>query len=273
ICGINFQRYARAIKERLAAFRLYVFSLGSFIGALSRIVKLIYLFQLRYLTFLTPLNFPVVIRVLNLFLVLFFFGGFVMPAFLKRTVEFFDELLMLRRIHYNLVSLLALINDVCSLLPINKDMAYYVTRLCQKFSLSLVETEQTVESACIYAVLTNKTRLAKENPSGKDSYVSRTTVKQAAAAFAEEIKFYDGVYKQIQYAKERCDTQNLSSEISRDMIPIGARIIKVVGDFLNKSSSVKEGIMLLKEGAGNEFDPEVVEAFIEILQEEKVIVG
>lgn len=270
ICALNFYRYARLVKEQVTRVRLYSLSIGCLMGASGRILELVYWFDMRYFAYLKFFGFPVVIRIINLFMVLFLYAGFIMPAFLRKIVESFGELLGLRQTRYNLISLLALINDARSFLHSDNEMINYVRRLCEKFSLSLEETAQAVESARIISALAGKT---DQNSTMESAQVFHSAAKYAAAAFAEEIKFYDQVYKNILYAKERYDGKDAISDLNGDKLPMGSRIIKVVDCYFNSNLFPFEAVKVLKEGANKEFDPEVVKAFIEILEEEKTSIS
>lgn len=270
LCALGFKKYAKLVGDLVAKARLYALSIGCFAGALYRIIKLTYLFQVRYLPFMEPLDIPVIVRVLNLFMVLFLFAGFVMPSPLERMIKSLGELFALRQIHYSLISLLAMINDARSMLPYDPKMIYYVKRMCQKLGLSPMETEQVTETARLYAATRGKGDINQTKMEGEIT-PSTSTVEQTASAFAEELQFYSQVYQLIRYCEERYDAQGSSTGLMGNFLPLGSRIIKVVDHYLYRSPSPEEGVRQLRAGAGKEFDPEVVRAFIELLEEEMPI--
>ncbi|MDI6892165.1 MAG: hypothetical protein QMD08_04105 [Actinomycetota bacterium] len=271
LCALGFKRYARLVGDLVAKARLYTLSIGCFAGALYRIIKLVYLFQVRYLPFMEPLDISVIVRVLNLFMVLFLFAGFVMPSPLERIIKSLGELFALRQIHYSLISLLVMINDARSMLPYDPKMIHYVRRLCQRLGLSPMETEQAAEAARLYAATTGKGSINQAKMEEEISIPSTSTVEQTASAFAEELQFYNQVYQLIRCCEERYDAQGSSTGLMGDFLPIGSRIIKVVDHYLYRSPSPEEGVRQLRAGARKEFDPEVVKAFIKLLEEEMPI--
>ncbi len=71
---------------------------------------------------------------------------------------------------------------------------------------------------------------------------------------------------------ENYDGTGQPSGLSKDNIPLGARIIRVVDYYISRneiSIESKTLITELQEGSGKVFDPKIVQAFIEMLPEVK----
>ncbi|MDI6800385.1 MAG: HD domain-containing phosphohydrolase, partial [Actinomycetota bacterium] len=90
-------------------------------------------------------------------------------------------------------------------------------------------------------------------------------------AFMEEIEFYQEIHKQLKYRRGRYDGQGARDGLKKEELPIGARMIKVVSHYLEETVSGKsphEIMEGLKDGAGQEFDPKIVDIFINLLEKE-----
>jgi putative two-component system response regulator len=78
----------------------------------------------------------------------------------------------------------------------------------------------------------------------------------------------------LRHHHERWDGRGYPDGLQGEAIPIGARIIGVVDAFdamtqyriYRAAKSVPEAVAELKAGAGSQFDPELVDAFIEVLE-------
>ena len=81
----------------------------------------------------------------------------------------------------------------------------------------------------------------------------------------------------IMYHHERFDGFGYSAGLRGKEIPLGARIIAIADVFqalvsdrpYRKAYSKKDALQIIREGAGTQFDPQIVEAFLKIAQEEK----
>jgi HD-GYP domain-containing protein (c-di-GMP phosphodiesterase class II) len=109
------------------------------------------------------------------------------------------------------------------------------------------------------------------------------THPQKGVDIIEGVKFLEGVKPIILHHQERFDGRTdgefpgYPKGLKWDEIPIGARIIAVVDAFdaitttrpYRAGLSDEEGFRRLREAAGSQFDPKIVEIFIELLQEER----
>jgi len=98
------------------------------------------------------------------------------------------------------------------------------------------------------------------------------------AEMLREKDFLGGAAEIVRAHHERYDGSGYSRGLEGDEIPIGARIIAVVDTYdaitsarpYQKAQAKEEAIGELKRGAGTQFDPIVVEAFLEIVGGEDV---
>ncbi len=92
----------------------------------------------------------------------------------------------------------------------------------------------------------------------------------------EGIKFLAPVRSIILYHHERWDGTGYPEGLKEEEIPIGSRIISVLDTYdaitsdrpYRRAKGRKYAISELKRFVGKQFDPKIVEAFIEILKEE-----
>jgi HD-GYP domain-containing protein (c-di-GMP phosphodiesterase class II) len=91
----------------------------------------------------------------------------------------------------------------------------------------------------------------------------------------ESIEFAETVKNNIIHHHERFDGLGYPEGLAGDNIPVGARIIAIVDAYMamiaerpyRKAMSKREAISELIRGAGNQFDPKIVEVFLNVLKE------
>lgn len=119
-------------------------------------------------------------------------------------------------------------------------------------------------------ILTKSERLTKEE--WDEIKLHPTT----GADILKPLEFLDKGIPFIRHHHERYDGNGYPHGLKREDIPLGARIIAVADAFdamtsdrpYRKTKSVEEAIGELKKHAGIQFDPEVVEAFLNVLERE-----
>ena len=93
------------------------------------------------------------------------------------------------------------------------------------------------------------------------------------------VQFLSPVAPMVLYHQEWYDGTGYPEGLAKEEIPLGARIVAVIDAYdamtsdrpYRKSLSVKEAIEQLKIGSGKQFDPKIVDIFIDILKKEKVL--
>ncbi len=90
------------------------------------------------------------------------------------------------------------------------------------------------------------------------------------------VRFLFPVSSMILYHQERWDGKGYPAGLRGEEIPLGARIVSVINAYMamgterpyRKVLTREESIRELRNGAGTQFDPKVVEAFVKILERE-----
>ncbi len=93
------------------------------------------------------------------------------------------------------------------------------------------------------------------------------------------VKFLSPVAPMVLYHQEWYDGSGYPEGLAKEEIPLGARIVAVIDAYdamtsdrpYRKALPIKTAVKELKEGAGTQFDPKIVDIFINILKEEKLI--
>jgi len=98
------------------------------------------------------------------------------------------------------------------------------------------------------------------------------------SGIVEQIGFFDDLAPVILHHHERYDGKGYPSKLKKEKIPLGARILSVVDAYesmvsdrpYRKALSYKKIRQELLEGAGTQFDPNIVKIFLKTLGKEKV---
>jgi putative nucleotidyltransferase with HDIG domain len=98
------------------------------------------------------------------------------------------------------------------------------------------------------------------------------THSSLGANIVKDVPFLQDLYKLILYHHENFDGSGYPEGLKGEMIPFGARIIRVADAFeamtsnrpYRNSLGKKEAVKRLKNGSNVEFDPDVVEAFLRV---------
>ena len=93
------------------------------------------------------------------------------------------------------------------------------------------------------------------------------------------VKFLSPVAPMVLYHQEWYDGSGYPEGLAKEEIPLGARIVAVIDAYdamtsdrpYRKALPIKTAVKELREGAGTQFDPKIVDIFINILKEEKLI--
>jgi len=89
----------------------------------------------------------------------------------------------------------------------------------------------------------------------------------------EDIKQLSDVVEIIKYHHERFDGSGYSTGLKGQEIPLGARIIAILDVYqalisdrpYRKAYNEKEALGVIREGAGKQFDPELVKIFMQVI--------
>ncbi|MDD4202425.1 MAG: HD domain-containing protein [Candidatus Omnitrophica bacterium] len=103
---------------------------------------------------------------------------------------------------------------------------------------------------------------------------------QKAAKFLKPLKLLKDVVPIILYHHENYDGTGYPAKLKGNDIPLGARIMGLVGAFdamvsrkaYRKRKTLLEAINEIKVNSGKQFDPKVVESFMEVMKRKSVII-
>lgn len=102
-------------------------------------------------------------------------------------------------------------------------------------------------------------------------------IPKRSAALIKPVEFLQPILPIILYHREKYDGTGYPSGLKREQIPLGARIMAVVDAFesmvtdrpYRRKISVDSAVNELVKNSGTQFDPKVVEAFLELYREKK----
>ena len=91
------------------------------------------------------------------------------------------------------------------------------------------------------------------------------------------VEFLSPVTSMVLYHQERWDGKGYPAGLKGEEIPLGSRIVAVINAYqamvsdrpYRKALAATEAFEELKHGAGSQFDPKVVDAFIKVLTKTK----
>ena len=117
--------------------------------------------------------------------------------------------------------------------------------------------------------------LAKEGRLTEDEYRMMQAHPAMGADIIKGVEFLRPVVPLVYHHQERYDGKGYPDGLTGDAIPLGARIVSVLDTFdamtsdrpYRKAMPLPKALAELRRCAGTQFDPEVVEAFIAVLEE------
>jgi putative nucleotidyltransferase with HDIG domain len=157
----------------------------------------------------------------------------------------------------------------------------YSIQIARKMGLQLSEVENVRRAAMIHdigkigvkeAILNKATGLTEEEYNHVKSHVNW------GAHILKPMRSLARVVSYLSHHHERYDGSGYPAGLSSREIPIGSRIIAVADTFdamtsdrpYRRALTTREAITELKRCSGSQFDPEVVQTFIEVLKSSKM---
>lgn len=124
----------------------------------------------------------------------------------------------------------------------------------------------------------NEKILTKPGKLTPDEYNEMKRHPEIAYQILSPIEFLNPVARMILYHHEWYDGRGYPEGLKGEEIPLGSRIVSVIDAWdamtsdrpYRKALSYEEAVEELKKGSGKQFDPKVVDAFLELLEEEKL---
>ena len=152
----------------------------------------------------------------------------------------------------------------------------YATEIAEGLGLSKEETER-IKQGCILHDLgkvgINENILSKKGKLTAAEFAEIKKHPQIGANILRPIKFMHDIIPLVLYHHERWDGKGYPAGLKGEEIPIGARIISLADVYqaltanrpYRKALPKKKAIEIIKKGSGTQFDPIVVNQFLEII--------
>lgn len=157
---------------------------------------------------------------------------------------------------------------------------HYATELAKRLALAPDDIERIKQAAILHDLgkigISDKILLKKAKLT-KTEFEKIKRHPQIAADILRPIQVLHDIIPYIFYHHERWDGSGYPSGLKKEEIPVGARIIALADVYqaLSSDRSYRKAfekskvLKIIKEGAGNQFDPKIVKVFLGILKEEK----
>lgn len=157
---------------------------------------------------------------------------------------------------------------------------HYATEVARKLGLPKEEVEKISQASILHdlgKIGVSEKILLKKGKLTKKEYDEIKRHPQIAVDILRPIQSLQGVVPMIYYHHERWDGKGYSNGLKGEQIPVGARIIAVSDVYealtsdrpYRKAYPREEAIKIIKNSSGSQFDPKVVDAFLDVLQQEK----
>jgi diguanylate cyclase (GGDEF)-like protein len=161
-----------------------------------------------------------------------------------------------------------------------ENMVSIVIKIGEKLNLSSAVIEILGQAAILHdlgKVGVPDDILHKKEKLTKEEYEIIKKHPQTGAEIIRPIHFLDQLVPIILYHHERFDGLGYSAGLRGKEIPLGARIVAVADVYqalvsdrpYRKAYSEKEALDIIREGSGTQFDPEIVDVFMQIKDSEK----
>ncbi len=153
---------------------------------------------------------------------------------------------------------------------------YYAVEMAKALGLLNEEIEKIRDASMLHDLgkigISEKILLKKSKLTPKE-FTEIKKHPQIGADIIRPIHFMHDIIPLILYHHERYDGKGYLNGLKGEQIPIGARIIAVADVYqaltsnrpYRKAYSKKEAIEMIKNGAGTQFDPHIVDVFLGIL--------
>jgi len=157
---------------------------------------------------------------------------------------------------------------------------HYATEVARELDLPKEDVEKIRQAAILHdlgKIGISESILLKRGKLTKKEFDEIKKHPQIAADILRPIQSLQGVVPLIYYHHERWDGSGYSNGLKGEEIPIGARIIAVSDVYealtsdrpYRKAYSKDEAVKIMKSSSGTQFDPKVVDTFLNVLQQEK----
>ena len=157
----------------------------------------------------------------------------------------------------------------------------YATAIAEKMNLPLREVELIRFAGFLHdigKIAVEKTILTKLGPLTQEEWKSITRHPIIGSDIVKQLGFLNELVPVILHHHERCDGEGYPSGLRKDEIPLGGRVLCVADAFdamiskrpyRTRPYTRVKAIEQLKKNSGVQFDPQIVSAFLEVLEEAK----
>lgn len=157
---------------------------------------------------------------------------------------------------------------------------HYATRMAEELNLPKDNIELIKQASMLHdlgKVGISEKILLKKSRLNKKEFQEIKRHPQIGADILRPIQSLRQIIPFVFHHHERWDGKGYPYGLKKERIPLGARIIAIADVYqalvshrpYRKAYTKKEAMRMIKEGAGNHFDPEIVKVFVKILEEEK----
>lgn len=165
-----------------------------------------------------------------------------------------------------------------------ENMVSIVTAIGKKLNLQLNMIENLKHAAVLHdlgKIGIPDSILHKPDKLTKEEFESIKKHPQIGVEIVRPIHFLRGLVPMILCHHERFDGRGYPTGLKGKEIPLGARIIAVADVYealvsdrpYRKAYSKKDALNIIKEGAGTQFDKEIVDTFLNIMRENKELIN
>jgi HD-GYP domain-containing protein (c-di-GMP phosphodiesterase class II) len=157
---------------------------------------------------------------------------------------------------------------------------YYATEIAAALNLPKEEIERIKQAAILHdlgKIGISENHLLKKSKLTSEEYEEVKKHPQIGVDIIRPIKVLHDIIPFILHHHERWDGAGYPNGLKGEEIPVGARIIAVADVYqalisdrpYRKAYSKEEAIKIIKNGASTQFDPQIVDIFLRILEREK----
>jgi len=187
-----------------------------------------------------------------------------------------NNCLIIRSLRRDLYVLLSILDDLLFALRSHQltPKGYYISALGEKLRLESEEIQLIKEASTLFDI--RQGRVNQEPQEALDS-VRRDLINSSLVRppisqpdYLKQLYFFHNLYQVTRHIGENYDGTGQPSGLSKDDIPLGSRIIRVVDYYISRTEiSIDPSTVIteLQEGSGTLFDPKIVPAFLEIIAE------
>jgi diguanylate cyclase (GGDEF)-like protein len=159
---------------------------------------------------------------------------------------------------------------------------YYATGIAQDLHMSKENIELIKQAAILHdlgKIGIKEEILDKKSALTKDEFEEIKKHPQIAVDIIRSIKIMYPLIPMILYHHERWDGQGYPFGLEKEKIPLEARIIAIIDVYqaliserlYHKAYSEEEAVEMIKRSSGTQFDPDIVNSFLKVLQQEKSV--